>query len=57
MTLTKILGNTACSCCILGIGGIAGAIEYGTGLFTSITLLIIGGVCFYLFYKEGGTRS
>ena len=52
MIRTKLLGNTGCGCCILGIGGMAGAIEFGTGLFTSITLLVIGAICLHLYRKE-----
>ena len=56
MTLTKILGGTGFWCCLLGIGGMAGAIEFGTGWIASIILLVIGIGCFHLFCKEGGTR-
>lgn len=57
MTLTKLLGGTGFCCCLLGIGGIDGYVVFGTGLFTSIALLVIGIGCFYLFYREGGTRT
>lgn len=54
MTFTKLLSNTGFCCCLLGIGGIGGALELGTGLITSSTLLVIGIICFYFYIKEGG---
>ena len=54
MTLTNLLSGAGFCCCMLGIGGIAGALEFGTGWITSITLLVIGITCFCLFLRERG---
>lgn len=45
MKLYKILDGVSFVCGMLGFGGIAGAIENGTGYITSVTLLIICLLC------------
>lgn len=57
MTLTKVLAGASFWCCLLGLAGIGGAIEFGFGWCTSVTLLVIGAVCLYLFCREGGMRG
>lgn len=57
MTLTKLLGNTGLACCILGVAGIGGYFDLGTGLIASVTLFVIGVICFYFYIKEGGTHE
>ena len=57
MTLTKILAGASFWCCLLGLAGIGGAIEFGFGWCASVTLLVIGAVCLYLFCREGGMRG
>ena len=52
--LHKILSNIGGGCFILGLGGMAGAVEFGTGWATSITLLVIAAVCIPLALREGG---
>lgn len=52
--LHRILAGIGGGCFILGLGGIAGAVEYGTGWVTSITLLVIAAVCIPLALRESG---
>lgn len=54
MQLHKLLSITGGACFVLGLGGIAGAVEFGTGWATSITLLVISAVCIPLAMREDG---
>ena len=51
--LMKIFKNAGFVCLILGVGGMAGAIECGTGYLTSGILLIGGALMLYEYYREG----
>lgn len=57
MTLTKLLGNAGFTCCILGVSGIGGYFDLGTGLIASVILFVIGVICFCFYIKEGGLRE
>ena len=50
MSIFKIAGFT---CVILGLGGIAGAIECGTGYLTASVLMIGGTLMLAEYYREG----
>lgn len=54
MQLHKLLSITGGACFVLGLGGLAGAVEFGTGWVTSITLLVISVVCIPLAMREDG---
>lgn len=54
MKLYKILGGIAFMCLIIGIAGICGAIECGTGLKESIGIFLIGCACAWLAIRESG---
>lgn len=45
MQLHKLLSGASFICILLGIAGIAGAIETGTGYCTSAVLIVIGAIC------------
>lgn len=57
MTLTKLLGNTGFILCLLGIAGIGGYFDMGTGLIPSVVLFAAGVSCFYLYIREGGLHE
>ena len=57
MTLTKLLSNTGFILCLLGISGIGGYFDLGTGLIISVILLTAGIICFYFYTKEGGLHE
>lgn len=42
---------------ILGIGGIAGAIERGTSLVAAVVCLVVGVACMTISYKKGGLKQ
>lgn len=42
---------------VLGIGGIAGAIEHGTSPMAAVVCLMVGVACMAISYKKGGLRS
>lgn len=42
MQLPSILSGISFVCILLGTGGLAGAVEWGTGYITAIVLLLIG---------------
>lgn len=46
----------AYTCTVIGIGGIAGAIERGTSLAAAVVCLGVGCVCMRLNYKRGETK-
>ncbi|MCM1039823.1 MAG: hypothetical protein NC434_10915 [Ruminococcus sp.] len=48
----KLIQDIALTCIIVGISGTAGAIEHGTGLRPSLSLLAAGIVIIYLEYKQ-----
>ena len=54
MQLHKLLSITGGTSFVLGLGGLAGAITWGTGWATSITLLVISAVCIPLAMREDG---
>lgn len=55
MKLHKILYGTSVITGLLGYAGLAGFIEKGTGLVTSIVLLGICVICAVLGMREDGT--
>lgn len=42
---------------VLGIGGIAGAIEHGTSPVAAVVCLVVGVACMKWSYRKGGLRS
>lgn len=54
MRLIDIIAYTGT---VIGIGGIAGAIERGTGLAAAVVCLGVGCICMRWSYKRGGLRS
>lgn len=52
--LARILGGLGIICGLIGLGGMCGAIEYGTGFGISVALLILAGVLFRLYLYEDG---
>lgn len=57
MQLHKILAGTSFMTGFMGVGGIAGAIELGTGFLTSTVLLIISLICgLWAAYESGSLK-
>ncbi len=53
MTLTKLLGNFGFIFCLLGVAGIGGYFDKGTGFIVLTELFIVGIICFHFYIKEG----
>lgn len=57
ITFIKTIGGIGFWCSLIGLAGIGGAIEYGTGWAASLLFLEAGGICLSIYfdqYKEGG---
>lgn len=55
--LAKILGYIGFICFLLGLGGMCGAIENGTGMFISLILLLVGTILLRVSaYEDGSLR-
>lgn len=52
--LMSIFKNAGFVCLVLGLGGTAGAIEFGTGYLSAGGLLIGGALMLYEDYRLGG---
>lgn len=57
MKLHKILESIGFVSALVGIGGIAGAIEKGSNAVLPIALAIVGGILLYTSFKEGGAKA
>lgn len=55
MNLPNILGGMTITCGLLGVGGMAGAIETGSGYLAAGALLLIAAASGYVALKEDGT--
>lgn len=55
--LHKILENIGFVSALVGIGGIAGAIEKGSNAVFPVTLAIVGGILLYISFNEGGEKA
>lgn len=51
MTFKRLISKAGFWCCLLGVGGIGGALDFGSGWITSITLLVSGIICLGLYIK------
>lgn len=54
MNLPNILGGMSITCGLLGVGGMAGAIETGTGYLTAGALVLIAIVSGFAAAREYG---
>ena len=53
----RVINIIAYTSTVIGIGGIAGAIERGTSLAAAVVCLGVGCICMRWSYKRGGLRS
>lgn len=57
MKRQEVIGGIGFWCCIIGIAGIGGVLEFGTGLLASISFLEIGFICLAARLKEYGKEG
>ena len=53
----RVINIIAYTSTVIGIGGIAGAIERGTSPLAAVVCLGVGCICMRWSYKRGGLRS
>ena len=57
MQTPGIVEGLGITCVIIGISGIAGAMEHGAGLIQSVMLLVAGALMLHVAYRTGSRRG
>lgn len=57
MQMPSIVEGLGITCVIIGISGVTGAMDHGTGMLQSVILLVAGTLMLYLAYRTGSRRG